>query len=78
MDTNMREMSLEHKQTFLKAMQVLNNFIQKRKHSDLMNSTRLRVVMPAGEEVEILTAADAQKCKDRIQAMLDMERLYSR
>lgn len=71
-------MSLEHKQSFMKTIQILNAFIQKRRYSKLMNDTKLKIITPVGEEIDIYTAADAEACKERIQMMLDMERLYSR
>ena len=43
-----------------------------------MNDTKLKIITPVGEEIDIYTAADAEACKERIQMMLDMERLYSR
>lgn len=75
---NMNEMTLNQKQAVMKTIQVLNNFIQKRRHSTLMDNTRLRIMTVAGEEIEIYTAAEAEKCKDRMFQMLELERLYSK
>lgn len=72
----MDAMPIEQKQSFMKTMQILENFIQKRTHTDLVDNLKLKVVNSVGEEIEILTAADAKKYKAYIQSRLDMERLY--
>ena len=78
MRCDMQEMSLAHRQTFIKTIQVLTNFIQKRRYSKFADNIKLRIITPAGEEKEIFTAAEAEECKEQIQKVLDLERLYSK
>lgn len=74
----MDEMSLEHKQSVMKTIQVLTNFIHKRKYSTLADNVKIRVITPIGEEIDIYTAAEAEACKDRMQKILDLEKAYSK
>lgn len=74
----MDEMSLEHKQSVMKTIQVLTNFIHKRKYSTLADNVKIRVITPIGEEIDIYTAAEAEACKNRMQKILDLEKAYSK
>ena len=74
----MDEMSLEHKQALMKTIQVLTNFIHKRKYSTLADNIKLRIITPIGEEVDIYTAAEAELYKSRMQSILDLEKVYSK
>lgn len=73
----MDEMDLYSKQALMKTIALLNSFIQKRRYSNLADNVKLKIVTPVGEELEVLTAADAEKCRDTFQTMLDMERMMS-
>lgn len=74
----MNEMSLEHKQALMKTIQVLTNFIHKRKYSTLADNIKLKIITPIGEEIDIYTAAEAEVYKSRMQSMLDLEKAYSK
>lgn len=74
----MEDMSISDKETIMRTIQVLNSFIQKRKYSNLANDIKLVITTPIGEEFEILTAADAEACKLRMERILDMEKMLSR
>lgn len=75
---NSSSMSLNYRLAVLKTIQYLNAFILKRKYSTSMDGVKITVVTPLGEEIEIYTASEAQKCKERLERMLDMERTFSK
>lgn len=77
-DLNGNQMSIGYKQAVLRTIQFLNSFIIRRKYSKRADSSKLVIITPLGEEMEIYTVQEAEEYKARLESMLEFERLYSR
>lgn len=74
----MNNMPLDHKQAIFKSIQVLNKFILEKKYSRRADNSCIRLINPAGEEIEILTIEDAENYKNLMETVLSMEKTFSR
>lgn len=78
LNLNGNHMSIDYKCSLLKTIQALNSFIIRRKYSSTANSSKLLISTPVGEEIEIYTAEEAEMYKQKLESILEFERLYSK